>query len=67
LLVHNTAIPSFAVEIAQDSRAVNFFKLTHCLLDLFMLQMYSQELAEALDSLSTFGKGVLPINKNHPS
>ena len=38
---------------------VNVSKLMHCSLDLFMLQMHSQEVAEALDSFSTFGERVL--------
>jgi hypothetical protein len=41
-------------------------KLVHCSLDLFMLQMHSHEVAEALDSLSTFGERVLPIIERHP-
>ena len=47
-------------------RRVNVAKLMHCSLDLFMLQMHSQQVAEALDSLSTFGERVLPIIKQDP-
>jgi hypothetical protein len=38
----------------------------HCSLDLFMVQMHSQQVAEALDSLSTFGERILSIMKGQP-
>jgi hypothetical protein len=48
------------------NRRFGVAKLMHCSLDLFMLQMHSQEVAEALNSLSTFGEQVLPIIKRNP-
>jgi hypothetical protein len=48
------------------NRRFNVAKLMHCSLDLFMLQMHSEEIAAALDSLSTFGERVLPIMKRNP-
>jgi hypothetical protein len=41
-------------------------RLTHCSLDLFMLQMHSDSIADALDNFSAFGNRILPLVASNP-
>jgi hypothetical protein len=45
---------------------VNTSKLTHCSLDVYLLQMHSMELAEILGCFSTFGRRMLPLVLSQP-
>jgi hypothetical protein len=56
LLHHNALLRRGA--LMRLCRTFNTAKLTHCSLDMYMLQMHSDEIAGALDCISTFGKRV---------
>jgi hypothetical protein len=45
---------------------INTSKLTHCSLDLFLLQMHSAELAEVLECFSAFGSRIVPLIHKEP-
>jgi hypothetical protein len=56
LLHHNALLRRGA--LMRLCRTFNTAKLTHCSLDMYMLQMHSDEIAGALDCISKFGKRV---------
>jgi hypothetical protein len=45
---------------------VNTSRLTHCSLDLYLLQMHSAELAEVLRCFLAFGRRILPLVNSSP-
>ena len=67
MLQHNALLRrGVRMRLHQRDSRLSVSRLMHCSLDVFMLQMHSREVAEALDSLSTFGEQVLSIMRRHP-
>jgi hypothetical protein len=67
MLQHNALLRrGVRMSLHQRDGRLSVSRLMHCSLDVFMLQMHSREVAEALDSRSTFGERVLSIMRRHP-
>jgi hypothetical protein len=64
MLHHNTQLRRGA--LMRLCRTFNTARLMHCSLDMYMLQMHSDEIAEALDCFSSFGGRVIPLITNSP-